>query len=582
MLRRSAKTTWLGCGVAEQRSARKVGRNSKQGSHRIARLRTVAQRPASRASGLLRIRLKGRIIMTTKINTHRRLTRREMMALTGAAGGAAALLGAMPANAQVKGGILKVSHYANPTSLDPHTSRAATDSTVLWNIYDTLIRPTPDLKPAPGLAESWKWEDGKTLVLHLRPGVKFHDGTDFDAAAVAHNIDFAKHDPRTRVSNLLETVREVEIRDPLTAVLKLNTPDVALLMALTERVGMMASPTARAERGEDHDRNPAGAGMFKVDAWNEASDVEMTTFADYWDKENQYLDGMVISIIADTSTGVRSVLSGQNNFMHTVPTIQVKKLQNQPGLEMYVGSQLYFHKLYFNLSEKRGGPLMDQRVRQAINYAVSKDAFNQVICSGLGEIANMCVPKGSPGYDEEAASRYSYDPEKAKALLAEAGYADGCDLTFCFYANPPGQQRMEVVSSMLTAVGFNLNFKSGSLAQMGKDWNDGAGDVFMSGWTGRPDPALSMNLLYHKSSYYVKGDAEPSTEFTAMLEACRSTVDPDEREEVMRKTARMEREIAMELPLVFQPQVMIYRSNVKGWKPNIIGKPRFNGVWIES
>ncbi|MDF1855883.1 ABC transporter substrate-binding protein [Pseudooceanicola sp.] len=520
--------------------------------------------------------------MTTKTNIRRGLTRREMMALTGAAGGTAALLGALPAHAQAKGGILRFAHYANPSSLDPHTSRTSTDSNVLWNIYDTLIRPTADLGPAPGLAESWEWEDEKTLVLNLRKGVKFQDGTDFDAAAVVHNIDFAKHDPRTRVSNLLETVREAEARDSHTAVLHLFTPDVALLMALTERVGMMASPTARKERGEDHDRHPAGAGMFKVDAWNEASDVELSAFADYWDKENQYLDGMVVSIIADTSTGVRSVLSGQNNFMHQVPTLQVKQLQNQPDLELYVGPQLYFHKLYFNLSEKRGGPLMDKRVRQAINYAVNKDAFNQVICSGLGEIANMCVPEGSPGYDAEAASRYSYDPEKAKALLAEAGYADGCDLVFCFYANPPGQQRMEVVSSMLTAVGFNLTFKSGSVPQMGKDWNDGAGDVFMSAWTGRPDPALSMNLLYHKTSYYVKGDAEPSKEFTAMLEATRSTVDPAEREEVMRKTARMERELAMELPLVFQPQIVLHRPNVKGWRPNIIGKPRFNGVWMDS
>ena len=141
---------------------------------------------------------------------------------------------------------------------------------------------------------------------------------------------------------------------------------------------------------------------------------------------------------------------------------------------------------------------------------------------------------------------------------------------------------MEIVSSMLEAVGFRCSYKSGSVPQMGKEWNDGAGDVLMSAWTGRPDPALSMNLLYHKSSYYVKGDAEPSVEFTKLLEATRSTVDPEAREEVLRKAARMERELAMECPLVFQPQIVIHRPAIKGWAPNLIGKPKFNGVWIES
>jgi len=508
-------------------------------------------------------------------------TRRDFIALVGAAGVGSAL-GPRFAFAQTEGGTLNVSHYTNPSSLDPHTSRTAADSTVLWPIYDTLVNSTPDLKPIPGLAESWEWEDDVTLVMNLRKGVKFHDGTDFNAEAVAHNIDFCKNDERTRTSALVESVREVEARDEHTAVFHMHSPDAAILMALTERPGMMASPTARAERGEDHDRNPAGTGMFRVVAWNEASNVEMERNPDYWNPDVVHLDRLVMAIIPDTATGVRSVLSGQNDFIHYVPTLQVGQLEGNPDLELFVGTSLYFHKLYFNLSEERNGPLRDVRVRQAINYAVNKDAFNQVICSGLGIRADMCVPEGTPGYDAQAASHYSYDPEKAKALLAEAGYEDGCDIVFCHYANAPGQQRMEVVSAMLEAVGFRMSFKSGSVPQMGKEWNDHAGDVLMSAWTGRPDPALTMNLLYHPKSYYVKGGAEPSKEFTALLESTKTEVDPEKREENMRQAARMERELAMELPIVFQPQIVAYRKEIKGWEPNLLGKPWFRGVWIES
>jgi len=501
----------------------------------------------------------------------------------GAAAWASAMLwGPGAARAQVQGGVLRTAHYANPSSLDPATSRTSTDSIVLWNIYDTLIRPTPDLQPVPGLAESWEWENDMTLVLNLRQGVKFHDGTPFDAEAVRHNIDFAKNDPRTRISGEIDTVKEVEVRDPHTAVLHLTTPDATILLTLTERPGMMASPTARDSQGEGHDRNPVGAGMFRCDAWNDASSVQMSRYEDYWEADKQYLDGMVIGIYTDTSTGLRSVQAGQNDFQQNVPALSVKELQAQQNLELYVGPQLYYHKLYFNLSDKRGGPLTDQRVRQAINFAVSKDAFNQVICSGLGEVAGMCVPKGSYGWDEQAANYYSYDPEKAKALLAEAGYADGVDLVFCHYADPPGQQRMEVVSSMLSAVGFRCSFKSGSVAQMGEQWNDGAGDVLMSAWTGRPDTALSLYQQAHKSSYYVKSAAEPSPELTALLEAARSTLDTEAREEAIRVAARKEREVAMDCPLVFQPQIIVHAQKVKGWEPNIIGKPRFNAVWLEG
>ncbi len=173
-------------------------------------------------------------------------TRREAMALlSGAVAGVALGSEAGAQGTPKRGGILRVSAFTNPSSLDPATGGAGSDHAFLFTMYDTLTEWEFDtLKPKPGLAESWSFTDPTTFVLNIRPGVTFHDGTPLDAEAVKFNFERNKTDPKSNIKADLATMASVAVTGPMQVTLKLNTPDAAMPGILSDRAGMMVSPTA--------------------------------------------------------------------------------------------------------------------------------------------------------------------------------------------------------------------------------------------------------------------------------------------------------------------------------------------------
>jgi len=508
-------------------------------------------------------------------------TRRQILGMTAALAAGAITFRAGALHAQVSGGELRVCTYANPSSLDPTTGRAGSDHTVLWSMYDTLVDFTPELEAAPGLAESWEWEDDRTLVLKLRQGVAFHDGEPFNAEAVRANFEHGKNGPRSTIKQDWDAVDTIEVRDDHTVALNLSKPDGALVMVLSDRAGMMISPKAIADSEDGVDRAPVGTGQMKFVRWEDAQQIVTERNEAYWREGLPHLDGITFMVMTDSTTGLRSVLSGQNNFIYRVPTQNVEATQGENGFTTWIGPQLYVQMVYFNLSEGRG-PMEDVRVRQAINYAIDKEAYNRIVTSGFGEIAHCQFPQATQAYSPELAEMYPYDPDRAKALLKEAGFGDGLKLVSNHYSDPYSAQRMEIIAAMLEAVGITLENVTAAVAQSNKTWNDGVGDIHLSAWTGRPDPAMTLSLLFHKDAYYLKGGAEPSKELTQKIEETRSQIDPEIRLQAIRDAIRLEREMAMNLPLVFEPQIITHADAVKGWEPNLLGKPRYGGIWLEG
>ena len=204
------------------------------------------------------------------------LTRRALLAAPAIL--ATASLDSRPARADAapkRGGILRPEIYANPSSLDPMTGRAGSDHIALYPIFDRLVDWEPDtFRPRPGLAESWHFPDPRSLVLHLRQGVVFHDGTPMDAAAVKANLDRMLTHPRSNLRGDLESVASVEVIDPGHVLLKLKYPDTALPLILSDRAGMMASPASFAN-GADIDRRPVGAGPMQFVRWDDGDKIVM-------------------------------------------------------------------------------------------------------------------------------------------------------------------------------------------------------------------------------------------------------------------------------------------------------------------
>ncbi|MCX7361819.1 MAG: ABC transporter substrate-binding protein [Alphaproteobacteria bacterium] len=480
-----------------------------------------------------------------------------------------------------KGGVLKVSANANPSSLDPQTGGSGSDHSFLYPIFDTLIDFEPaTLKALPGLAESWTNPDPTTLVLKIRAGVTFHDGTACDAAAVKFNLDRARLDPRSNIKGDLVTVEGVEATGPLEVTIKLKQPDSALLLILSDRAGMMSSPKAMQELGKDYDRKPVGAGAMKFVSWNDNEKVTYARHDKYWKPGQPYLDGLEMNVIPEINTALRAVVAGQNDFVYFLSPQQKPLIDRAKTLAAVTGPTLYCPILFLNFSK---APLDDVRVRRALNHAIDREAFAKATMAGLSEVATTVLPKAHWAYDPKLENFYKHDPDKAKALLAEAGHKDGLELHLIGYTDQRQQQRQEVIQEQLRKVGIKLRFSTFNIPEgSAAFFSKAEGHGLLSQWTGRPDPSLTFTLLYGKGSYFNSGRQEASPEVTAALAASRASADIEDRKKAFSVLQRLVLEQALSVPLLFQFELDAHHTKVKGFTSNLLGKPRFDGVWIDG
>jgi peptide/nickel transport system permease protein/peptide/nickel transport system substrate-binding protein len=494
--------------------------------------------------------------------------------------GATVLPGLANAQTPRKGGVLRLSAPTGITSFDPATGNSGDDHMQLYPLYDALIDYDFDtMQPKPGLATAWKFADPKTLVLDLRSGVKFHDNTDFNANAVKFNIERGKTSPRSNIKADLGSVESVEVASPTQVVLHLSQPDAALPLILADRAGMMVSPTAQKARGDAFDWNPVGTGAMKFVEWR---DKERSTYAhneNYWKPDRPYLDGMQFAMISETQTGLRSVITGENDLIYALVPQQLAVAKRAGNLATMATPTLASTIIYINSGH---GPLADPRVRKAFNLGLDQEAFNKATATGILDRADTLLPKEHWAYDKAHSRPYPYDPDKARQLLKEAGFADGVELTLLAFSDQLSQQRVEVLIEQLKPAGIRLKVTSGSLPEQAAAYfGKKQGDLLLAGWTGRPDPTLSYTLMFSKGGYFNPGGAEtPGLE--AALAATRASPAQDARIAAFAEVQRIVYENQLYAPLLFQSQIVAYANKVQGYRPTLLGKPRFDDVWMSA
>ena len=513
--------------------------------------------------------------------SRRGLSRREALALTGAL--AVSLVGA-PSLAQTepkRGGVLRVSANANPSSLDPATGGAGSDHTMLYPIYDTLVEwDYATLQPKPGLAESWSFADNKTLVLNLRNGVLFHDGTALDAEAVKFNLERNKTDQRSNIKSDLATIGSVEVTGPLQVTLHLSQPDTALPGILSDRAGMMVSPAAIKASG-NIDRKPVGAGAYVFASWTDNERIVVKRNEKYWRAGKPYLDGIEFAIIPEMATGLRSVTAGENDVVYALFARQKPIAARAKNLTVVTGPTVYCIQIYYNWAKP---PFNDVRVRRALNFAIDREAFVKATLDGVGEPATMNLPSSHWAYDAETAKLYPHDPDKARALLKEANLPDGFTIDLAGYNDQDSLRREEIIIEQLAKVGVKASFVNGSIAEMSAAFfgpeKKAAG--LLSAWTGRPDPSLTYSLMYSKDSYFNAGRADLPADLPDALKQTRASENIEERRAAFAKVQRIVMENALVCPIAFQFELDALAAKVKGFRPNLLGKPKYEDVWLES
>ena len=455
---------------------------------------------------------------------------------------AALLSGAATAIAQTPPNVLVVGQIAEPKSLDPQAVTAVNDFRILMNMYDGLVRyKSGTLEVEPALATSWTISaDGTEYTFKLRRGVKFHDGSDFDAADVEFNFDRMldenhpyHHTGPFPLSFFFSAVEDVEAVDAATVRFKLNAPYAPFLSNLAYPTGLIVSPESVQEHDKEFGRNPSGTGPFKFAEWESNAKVVVTRNADYWDGAPS-LEAVVFRPITDGNTRVAEMLSGGLDVMVEIPPDSVAQFNgNGFNLLEQAGPHLWF--LILNAKE---GPFADKRVRQAINYAIDKKTLVEQVLQGTAEVASGPTPPAFSWAYNESLQPYPYDPEKAKQLLQAAGH-ENASLTF--YVTEGGSGMLDPVP-MGTAI-------QADLAKIGVDvkietyeWNtflgkvnpglEGKADMAEMAWmTNDPDtlPYLALRTDAWPDKGGFNSGYYSNPEVDKLLETARQSTDQAER-----------------------------------------------------
>ncbi len=495
---------------------------------------------------------------------------------------ALALAPAGPAAARTPPGVLVVAQIAEPRSLDPHAVTALNDFRILVNVYEGLVRFRPGtLDVEPALAESWEIsEDGTVYTFTLREGVTFHDGTPLDAEAVRFNFermlneDHPFHDTGPfPLAFFFDAVERVEAAGPRTVVFHLAEPYAPFLSNLAYPTGLVVSPAAVRAHGDAFGRNPSGTGPFRFAEWQPNRRVVLEANPDYRDGPPD-LRAVVFRPITDENTRVAEMLSGGVDVMVEVPPDNVATFRGAPGFAVHEASGPH---LWFVILNTREGPLSDVRVRRAVNYAIDKEAIVNDVLSGTAEVAAGPVPPAFAWAHDPDLSPYPHDPERARALIAEAG-AEGAELVF--YVTEGG-------SGMLSPVAMGAAIQA-DLAEVGLDvsietyeWNTflsqvnaglaGKADMAEMAWmTNDPDTlpylALRSEALPERGGF--NAGYYSNEEVDRLLEEARRETDRERRAALYRDVQRIVHDDA---PWAF----------VANWKQNAVTTDRVEGFRLE-
>jgi ABC-type transport system substrate-binding protein len=509
------------------------------------------------------------------------LDRRDLMMGTAAAAGALLLpAGTLAQGTPRKGGVLRVAMPYNPGSVDPMTGRNLTDFNVLYGVFDALIDFEPlTLELKPGLAKSWKITDLKTLVLDLVDGVTFHDGSPFNAEVVKFNLDRYKNDPRSNVKSDLSSVDKVEVTGPSQVTIRLNKPNVGLPVILTNRVGLMVSPKAIQEKGPNVDRTPVGTGPFKFVSWQDNDNFVLTRNENYWKPGLPYLDGLNMRIISELNTVARTVTSGETDVALNLQPQQKAVADRASGVVTKTFPSLVPYGIFLNYSRP---PLDDVRVRQALNYAINRDEVNKVAALGLGQVSSAIISKAHWACDPATANYYTYDVDKAKKLLAEAGHADGLEIESVGWPDQTAMQRQELIISQLAKAGIRVKLTALSPQQAVQAFMiERKGAMFISPSSPFADPSQFYENLFGKDALRNAGRVELPG-FRELLDATMDTPEQTARKAAFAKLQKFVVEQALQVVQFIAPAIVVMSPKVQNYQDGLPATPKFTEVWLSA
>jgi peptide/nickel transport system substrate-binding protein len=503
------------------------------------------------------------------------LTRTAMAALLVLPISAARAQGQLPAPTQT----LNIALDADSDLLDPTVARTYVSRIIFGGLCDKLFDIDENLRIVPQLALSFVQETPTSLVLHLRPGVVFHDGTALDAQAVAYNFNRHLTFPGSTRRAEISTVDKVDIIDSLTVRIMLKTPSASFVSQLTDRAGMMVSPKAAEAAGADFGLAPVCTGPFRFVERVAQDRVVLDRFPGYWDAGRIHFARVVYRPIPDSGIRLANLQAGTITIGQGLSASDVDGVKADKRLRAMVYPGLGYGAITFNIAN---GPRsqtpfgQSALIRKAFELSLDRDTLNNVVFNGLNPPVAQGMSPSNPLYNN-ALPPPKRDLAKARALLAQAGAKLPVQFTLTVVKSPDQLQVGEVIQAMAAEAGFNVRVEAAEFASALAAETRGDFQATAIGWSGRVDPDGNLyNGLY--SSGPLNASHYSSKEVDIWLDEARLTSDPDARRSLY---ARITNRVAEDMPGVYlynTAMIMGMQASLTGFRPVPDGLIRLQGM----
>ena len=467
---------------------------------------------------------------------------------------------------------------AEPVTMDPPQITDLNSARVTKRIFEGLVgQELGSYKLVPGLAQSWDIsKDGLTYTFKLRPNVKFHDGTPFNAEAVKFVFERQLNDKGPYyatgtypyVKGFLGNVAGVEVLDANTVQIKLKSPLAPFLQYLAHQSLFMFSPEALKKWGKDIVKHPVGTGPFKLEAWEPGVRVVLSRNDAYWGGAPKIRQAIYVPIV-ESQARLVALKTGDIDLTMDVPPDSLDDLRRDPNI---VVAESNSSAVWYVMLNTRHPILKDRRVRQALNHAVNKDAIIRDILRGTAIVSRGPMSPVYGGFYEENTARYPYDLEKARALLKDAGHAGGFEIAFLVPESGSGMQSpvemATVIQANLAQIGVRAKIQTMEWGAYLKKYLDQPDMAEMS-WNpsiGDPDHMMYMLLSSDRFPPAFNAGYYQNDRVDDLLRRARTTVDEKARVPLYREAQKL---VVEDAPWIFVDhgkQVIVHRKRVQGFK----------------
>ncbi|MEK4484449.1 glutathione ABC transporter substrate-binding protein [Psychrobacillus sp. FSL H8-0484] len=458
----------------------------------------------------------------------------------------------------------------NFTGMDPHDTNDTLSGSAQKTMLEGLVGFDKDMKVIPVLAEEYSANDAATeFIFKLRQNVKFHDGTPFNAEAVKINFDrLADPDSGLKRHSLYSLIEKTEVISEFEVKFTLSEPFGAMINTFAHPAGLIHSPKALEEFGDEVARNPVGTGPFKFVEWKPSEGLEVVKNEEYWQEGLPKVDSITFKPVSENGSRIAMLQTGEADFIFPVPTEQADSINGKNGIEVESKPSIIVRYMAMNTLK---APYDNIKVREALNYAINKEAFIKVVMNNHGNILDSIIAPNVQYYEKQ--DLYSYDVEKAKSLLKEAGYENGFKAKLWGGNSSSAIKAMEFIQQQLAAVNVEVEvvpMESGTLSD--KIWSvqnadDAELELYYGGWspsTGDADwgirPLLGGEEAFPPASYNIS--YFNNEEVNDQIQVALQTADSEKRAEAYK--------VAQEKIWKDAPWVFLSADNTMAGKKNYL------------